>query len=213
VALGPDARPHHQEEVSAIPARTLGLARFGCGGVGVGGRIGDRNQTLGTTPRRTATSARGSPFRKSTTAANGPVACARQGVETRDQRLREKRGGATGLVTISEEHDPSPTPDDRGCGAPSPSATPTSGRCQSTPLHDPAGALLLAILFTFALGTAAGDLVADQLELDYSKAALMFGAIIGLVVLAWETPASTPSWRSGLAASAASWPSSRLTTP
>jgi uncharacterized membrane-anchored protein len=44
----------------------------------------------------------------------------------------------------------------------------------------------LAILFTFALGTAAGDLVAEQLNLGYWKAALMFGAIIGLVVLAWR---------------------------
>ena len=44
----------------------------------------------------------------------------------------------------------------------------------------------LAILFTFALGTAAGDLVAEQLNLGYWKSALMFGAIIGLVVLAWK---------------------------
>jgi uncharacterized membrane-anchored protein len=44
----------------------------------------------------------------------------------------------------------------------------------------------LAILFTFALGTAAGDLVAEQLNLGYWKSALMFGAVIGLVVLAWR---------------------------
>jgi uncharacterized membrane-anchored protein len=44
----------------------------------------------------------------------------------------------------------------------------------------------LAILFTFALGTAAGDLVAEQLNLGYWKSALMFGAIIGLVVVAWK---------------------------
>jgi uncharacterized membrane-anchored protein len=44
----------------------------------------------------------------------------------------------------------------------------------------------LAILFTFALGTAAGDLVAEQLSLGYWKSALMFGAVIGLVVVAWK---------------------------
>jgi uncharacterized membrane-anchored protein len=44
----------------------------------------------------------------------------------------------------------------------------------------------LAILFTFALGTAAGDLVAEQLNLGYWKSALMFAAVIGLVVAAWK---------------------------
>jgi len=44
----------------------------------------------------------------------------------------------------------------------------------------------LAILFTFALGTAAGDLVAEQLNLGYWKSALMFAAVIGLVVVAWK---------------------------
>ncbi len=44
----------------------------------------------------------------------------------------------------------------------------------------------LAILFTFALGTAAGDLVAEHLNLGYWKSALMFGAIIGLVTIAWR---------------------------
>jgi len=43
-----------------------------------------------------------------------------------------------------------------------------------------------AILFTFALGTAAGDLVAENLSLGYWKSALMFGAVIGLVVIAWR---------------------------
>jgi uncharacterized membrane-anchored protein len=42
----------------------------------------------------------------------------------------------------------------------------------------------LAILFTFALGTAAGDLVAERLDLGYWKSALMFGALIGAVALA-----------------------------
>lgn len=42
----------------------------------------------------------------------------------------------------------------------------------------------LAILFTFALGTAAGDLAAEGLALGYMPSALMFGALIGLVAFA-----------------------------
>jgi len=42
----------------------------------------------------------------------------------------------------------------------------------------------LAILFTFALGTSAGDLVAEKLELGYSLSAVVFAAVIGLVTLA-----------------------------
>ncbi len=42
----------------------------------------------------------------------------------------------------------------------------------------------LAILFTFALGTAAGDLVAEKLALGYWKSALMFAAIIGATYVA-----------------------------
>jgi uncharacterized membrane-anchored protein len=41
----------------------------------------------------------------------------------------------------------------------------------------------LAILFTFALGTAAGDLVAEQVNLGYGKSAVLFGAVIALVTL------------------------------
>jgi uncharacterized membrane-anchored protein len=44
----------------------------------------------------------------------------------------------------------------------------------------------LAILFTFALGTAAGDLVAESLNLGYWKSALLFGALIVLVAAAWR---------------------------
>jgi uncharacterized membrane-anchored protein len=44
----------------------------------------------------------------------------------------------------------------------------------------------LAILFTFALGTAAGDLVAEQLNLGYWKSAVMFAAVIALVVALWK---------------------------
>ncbi|WP_019011817.1 hypothetical protein [Deinococcus aquatilis] len=38
----------------------------------------------------------------------------------------------------------------------------------------------LAVLFTFALGTATGDLVAEKLQLGYGVSALMFAGIIGL---------------------------------
>ncbi len=41
-----------------------------------------------------------------------------------------------------------------------------------------------AILLTFALGTAAGDLVAERMGLGYAAAALMFGALIAAVTLA-----------------------------
>ncbi|WP_436762228.1 COG4705 family protein [Streptosporangium sp. V21-05] len=41
-----------------------------------------------------------------------------------------------------------------------------------------------AILFTFALGTAAGDLAAEGLGLGYGVSALVFGALIALVALA-----------------------------
>jgi uncharacterized membrane-anchored protein len=43
-----------------------------------------------------------------------------------------------------------------------------------------------AILFTFALGTAAGDLVAETLNLGYWKSALLFAAMIAVVALAWQ---------------------------
>jgi uncharacterized membrane-anchored protein len=43
----------------------------------------------------------------------------------------------------------------------------------------------LTILFTFALGTAAGDLIAERLEVGYWQSALLFGALIGLVAVAY----------------------------
>jgi uncharacterized membrane-anchored protein len=43
----------------------------------------------------------------------------------------------------------------------------------------------LAILFTFALGTAAGDLIAESLNLGYWKSALLFAGVIGLVTAAY----------------------------
>jgi len=42
----------------------------------------------------------------------------------------------------------------------------------------------LAILFTFALGTAAGDLVAEQLNLGYAVSIGIFGALIAAVTVA-----------------------------
>jgi uncharacterized membrane-anchored protein len=42
----------------------------------------------------------------------------------------------------------------------------------------------LAILFTFALGTAAGDLVGEQFQLGYGVSALIFGGIIAAVTVA-----------------------------
>jgi uncharacterized membrane-anchored protein len=42
----------------------------------------------------------------------------------------------------------------------------------------------LAILFTFALGTAAGDLTAEQLNVGYLNSALMFAALIAIVAVA-----------------------------
>ena len=43
----------------------------------------------------------------------------------------------------------------------------------------------LAILFTFALGTAAGDLFAERLSLGYWVSALIFGAVIGVIAAAY----------------------------
>jgi len=40
-----------------------------------------------------------------------------------------------------------------------------------------------AILFTFALGTAAGDLVAERLDVGYALSALMFAVCIGLIAI------------------------------
>ena len=42
-----------------------------------------------------------------------------------------------------------------------------------------------AILFTFALGTSAGDLVAESLQLGYALSAVMFACAIGLTALAY----------------------------
>ncbi|MCB0124207.1 MAG: hypothetical protein KDE58_18255, partial [Caldilineaceae bacterium] len=42
----------------------------------------------------------------------------------------------------------------------------------------------LVILFTFALGTAAGDLVAESFNIGYWPSALIFGSLIGAITLA-----------------------------
>ncbi len=42
-----------------------------------------------------------------------------------------------------------------------------------------------AILFTFALGTSAGDLISEKLALGYVAAALIFGGVIALVTVAY----------------------------
>lgn len=43
----------------------------------------------------------------------------------------------------------------------------------------------LAILFTFALGTAAGDLVAEHFELGYLITGLLFGVVIAAIAVAY----------------------------
>jgi uncharacterized membrane-anchored protein len=63
----------------------------------------------------------------------------------------------------------------------------------------------LAILFTFALGTAAGDLVAERLNLGYWRSAILFAGAIALVTLAWR--------RLGLSSILAFWLAYILTRP
>jgi uncharacterized membrane-anchored protein len=63
----------------------------------------------------------------------------------------------------------------------------------------------LAILFTFALGTAAGDLLAERLALGYWLSAIVFAAVIALVYLAHR--------RLGLGAVLAFWIAYILTRP
>jgi uncharacterized membrane-anchored protein len=63
----------------------------------------------------------------------------------------------------------------------------------------------LAILFTFALGTAAGDLVAEQFSLGYFYSILLFAVLIGATALAY--------YRVGLNAVLAFWVTYILTRP
>jgi uncharacterized membrane-anchored protein len=50
----------------------------------------------------------------------------------------------------------------------------------------------LAILFTFALGTAAGDLSAEQFSLGYGLSIAIFGAMIAAVTIAWKAFGMNP---------------------
>lgn len=43
----------------------------------------------------------------------------------------------------------------------------------------------VAILFTFALGTATGDLLAEKLQLGYTQSALVFGSLIAVITLSY----------------------------
>lgn len=63
----------------------------------------------------------------------------------------------------------------------------------------------LAILFTFALGTAAGDLIAEQFNLGYFVSVLLFASAIGMVAVSWKV--------FGLNATAAFWTAYVLTRP
>jgi uncharacterized membrane-anchored protein len=63
----------------------------------------------------------------------------------------------------------------------------------------------LAILFTFALGTAAGDLAAERLNLGYLISALLFGGVIAAIAVA--------HFRFGLNAVLAFWLAYILTRP
>ena len=63
----------------------------------------------------------------------------------------------------------------------------------------------LTVLFTFALGTAAGDLTAERLAVGYWKSALLFGACIGVVFFLHR--------RFGLNAILAFWVAYILTRP
>ncbi|MDQ4054753.1 MAG: hypothetical protein M3237_18945 [Actinomycetota bacterium] len=63
----------------------------------------------------------------------------------------------------------------------------------------------LAILFTFALGTSAGDLVSEKLALGYLLSAGIFGGLIALVALAF--------WQGGLSSVLAFWTAYVLTRP
>ena len=63
----------------------------------------------------------------------------------------------------------------------------------------------LAILFTFALGTASGDLMAERLNLGYLVSAIVIGCLIAVVALA--------HWRFKLNAILAFWLAYILTRP
>jgi uncharacterized membrane-anchored protein len=63
----------------------------------------------------------------------------------------------------------------------------------------------MTILLTFALGTAAGDLLAERLAFGYFPSALLFATVIALIAVAHR--------RFGLAAIPAFWAAYVLTRP
>ncbi len=63
----------------------------------------------------------------------------------------------------------------------------------------------IALVITFALGTAAGDLVAEQFGVGYAQSAFLFGSLIAVVAIA--------HYRFGLNAVAAFWMAYILTRP
>jgi uncharacterized membrane-anchored protein len=74
----------------------------------------------------------------------------------------------------------------------------------------------LAILFTFALGTSAGDLVAESLQFGYLVSALIFAALIGIVATFHYTSKAMDSARhhaESASAVAAFWIAYILTRP
>ena len=71
--------------------------------------------------------------------------------------------------------------------------------------HAREGFYWLAILFTFALGTAAGDLIAEQFNVGYLPSLLLFGGLIAVVAIA--------HFKFGLNAVLAFWLAYILTRP
>lgn len=63
----------------------------------------------------------------------------------------------------------------------------------------------LAVLLTFALGTAAGDLFAEKLAFGYGPSVLIFGGMIAAITVAWK--------KLGLNAVTAFWAAYILTRP
>ena len=50
----------------------------------------------------------------------------------------------------------------------------------------------LTILFTFALGTATGDLFAERLALGYARSLLVFAGVIALIAVLWKQKVVNP---------------------
>jgi uncharacterized membrane-anchored protein len=63
----------------------------------------------------------------------------------------------------------------------------------------------LAILFTFSLGTAAGDLLAEQFDLGYLTTGLIFLGVIAIITFEYLLPQQHPRFLVGLHLHAAPW--------